>query len=260
VLSYFAIFWILRHEAAMATTSRSLLICALFFAAPLAAVACGDGTPQATPPPQPTSTAPAETAPPATAETAAPSASASASASAAPEASASASASASAAPDRPKSSGRPPVLLSDAKSITDTFGFSPGAKLELGEKEIATLRIPEGAFTQATNVTFALDTKCKTTGLVTGKLYKITAPPPPPGTPAPVVSNNGSPFVLLMPTSKKANLNLAIGNFDKDAKGNETIKWKIVAPTKTDDAAGMAEFDLETLPDACLHLTNKAPN
>ena len=44
--------------------------------------------------------------------------------------------------------------------------------------------IPEGAFTTATNVTFQIETKCKSTGLVTGKLYKITPTVPPPATPA----------------------------------------------------------------------------
>jgi len=245
----------------MHTTKRWPLFCALSFSgalsvafcAPLAAVGCSDATPTADPPPQPTGepTATATSVP-----TAAPTAAPTAEPTAAPSASASATAEAPA--DRPKSAGRPPVLLADPKSITDTFGFSPGAKLELGDKEIATLRIPEGAFTVATNVTFALDTKCKTTGLVFGKLYKITPAIPPASTPASVTSNNGAPFALTMPTGKKKDLNLAIGTFVKDAKGNDTFQWKIVAAKKSDDAAGTAEFHLETLPDGCLHLTNKA--
>lgn len=239
----------------MHTTSRSFLFCALFLAAPLAAVACSDGTPNPNTPPQATgetatASAPAPTAEPTAVPTAEPTA--------APEASASATASASAAPDKPKLTGRPPVLLSDAKSITDTFGFSPGAKLELGDKDIATLRIPEGAFTQATNVTFAIDQKCKTTGLVFGRVYKITPTLPPSTTPQAVTSNNGSPYVLIMPTAKKKDLNLAIGNYGKDAKGNDTMTFKVVAPQKVDDGAGTAEFHLDTLPDGCLHLTTKA--
>lgn len=243
----------------MLTTSRSFLFCALLLAAPLASAACSD-TPSASAPPQATgetSAAPVETSVP-TAEptataTAAPTAEPTSTATAAPTGTAAA------APDKPKLSGRPPVLLADPKSITDTFGFSPGAKLELGDKSVATLRIPEGAFTQATNVTFALDAKCKTTGLVFGSVYKVTPTLPPATTPAPVASNNGSPFVFVMPTNKKAGLNMAIGTFGKDAKGNDTMTFKVVAPTKTDDANGTATFELDTLPDGCMHLTSKNP-
>ncbi len=235
-------------------TSRSFLFSALFLAAPLAAVACSD-TPSASAPPQGTG----ETATPTATATAEPTATATATATAAmPEPTATATASAAA--DKPKPSGRPPVLLADAKTITDTFGFSPGAKLELGDKEIATLRIPEGAFTAATNVTFELDQKCKTSGLVFGRVYKITPTIPPATTPAAVLSNNGAPFTLILPTAKKKDLNLAIGTFGKDAKGNDNMTWKVYAPKKADEATGTAEFHLDTLPDGCLHLTTKAPS
>ena len=242
----------------MLTTLRSTLFCALLGAAPLAAVACSDGTPNANPPPQPTAEA---SAVPTGAATAEPTAAPTAEPTAAPTAEPTGSAAASAAPtpDKTKSSGRPPVLLQDAKSITDTFGFSPGAKLELGEKEIVTLRIPEGAFAQATNVTFAIDTKCKTTGVVTGKLYKITPAIPPESKPVSVPSNGGAPFVLLMPGIKKRDLNPPHGPFTKDAKGNDTFSWKVPAPAKADEATGMFEFHLDTLPDGCVHLTNKPP-
>lgn len=241
----------------MHTTPKWPLLSVLLLAAPLIAVACGDTTKEATPPPQPTAEASAApTVEASAAPTAEPSAAPTAEASAAPTASGAASA----PPDKPKLSGRPPVLVQDAKSITETLGFSPGAKLEIGEKEIATLRIPEGAFTTATNVTFQIDTKCKTTGLVTGKLYKITPTIPPASTPSAVPSNNGTPYILILPNNKKKDVNLAVGNYGKDAKGNETLTWKIYAPQKTDDAAGTSEFSLDILPDACLHLTNKAPN
>lgn len=236
----------------MHTTSRSFLFSALILAAPLAAVACSDGTPNPNTPPQATgetSTATAEPVP--TAEpTAAPTAE--------PTAAPTATATAVAEPEKPKPSGRPPVLLSDPKSITQTFGFSPGAKLELGDKDIATLRIPEGAFTQATNVTFSIDVKCPTTGLVTGRTYKLTPTLPPATEPTSITSNNGSPFIFILPTSKKKDLNLAVGTYGKDAKGKETMTWKVFAPKKSDDTT--AEFQIETLPDGCIHLTNKAAN
>lgn len=238
----------------MHTSLRWTLFCALFGAAPLAAVACSDGTPPPEPPPQPTAET---TAAPTVAATAAPTAAPTAEPTAEPTGTAAASAAP--VPDKTKSSGRPPVLLADPKSITDTLGSSPGAKMELGDKEITTLRIPEGAFSQATNVTFAIDTKCKTTGVVTGKLYKITPAIPPESKAVSIPSNNGAPFVLIMPGTKKRDLNLAIGSFTKDAKGNETLQWKVLAPAKTDESTGMFEFHLDTLPDGCVHLTNKPP-
>lgn len=243
----------------MLRTSRSFLFSALFtalaLAAPLAVVACSD-TPSASAPPQGTG----ETATPTATATAEPTATATAEPTATATATAAPEASGTAAPDKPKSSGRPPVLLADAKKITDTFGFSPGAKLELGDKDIATLRIPEGAFTAATVVTFELDQKCKTSGLVFGRVYKITPTIPPATAPAAVPSNNGTPFTLILPTAKKKDLNLAIGTFGKDAKGNDNMTWKVYAPKKADEAAGTAEFHLDTLPDGCLHLTNKNPS
>jgi hypothetical protein len=230
------------------TSRRPPLFASLAFllAAPLAVAACSDPAPNPVPPPQPT-----------VAPTAAVTAEPTAAPTAEPTAAPTSSAAAEVPTDKPRA-GRPPVLLADPKSITDTFGFSPGAKLELGDKEIAILRIPEGAFTTATNVTFNLDTKCKTSGLVFGRVYKITPAIPPASLPASVASNNGTPFTLVMPTAKKKDLNLAIGTFGKDAKGNDNLTWKVVAPKSTDEAAGTAEFHLDPLPDGCLHLTNKA--
>src|SRR5689334_12135084 len=65
----------------------------------------------------------------------------------APSSSAAPAPSGSAAAEAPKStgSGRPPILKTSESEITDTFGSSPAARLELGDKEIATLRIPENA-------------------------------------------------------------------------------------------------------------------
>jgi hypothetical protein len=94
---------------------------------------------------------------------------------------------------------------------------------------------------------------------VTGKIYKITPTIPPESKPASVPSNNSAPFVMLMPGVKKKDLNLAIGTFTKDAKGNENLQWKVLAPAKADEATGIFEFHLDTLPDGCVHLTNKPP-
>lgn len=203
--------------------------------------ACGEPTPPA-PPPQPTDTPSATPAP--TVE-----------ATPAPTASASASASASAAPSAaPRAgSGRPAVLKADPKEITDTFG-SPPAKLELGEKEIATLRLPEGALSRGTVITFKIDARGKAIGGQIGKIYSILALVPPSTSREPIASS-GPPFELELPAGSKKDANLAIGVEDDKGK----IKWTIVAPKRIDDARGMAVFQLETLPSGWLHVTTKPP-
>ena len=204
-------------------------------------LAACSGDPAPTAPPQPTeapSAAPAPTPPPAPEPTAQPSASASASAK---------------APPKP-SSGRPAVMKSDPSEITDSFGSTPASKLELGDKEIATLRIPEGALRQATNITFKLDARGKAHGALTGRIYRVIAVLPPSGNPESVESG-GDPFVLELPAGAKKDANLAIGV--EDAKGR--VKWTVVAPKRIDDARNVAVFELPSLPSAWHHVTTKAP-
>lgn len=222
--------------------STPIVLAALF-------IGCGGGEPApAVPPPAP-SAAPSPPPEP------------SASASAAAEAPApSASASASAAPAKPQSSGRPAVLKSDPTSITDGFGSSPGAKIEIGEgNEIATLRIQENTLGQLTNVTFKIDAKGKANGATGGKIYHLTPVIPPDGKPVTVPSNNGTPFDLSLPGGGKRGVNLAIGSIETDDSGREKIKWQVIAPKRVDEGMGVAYFELPELKDAYMHVTSKAP-
>lgn len=223
-------------------------------ALPLAAfalvVGCGGDPVPATPPPQPTE---APSAAPAPAPSESPSATAAA---AAPSASASA---APAAPPKSQGSGRPAVLKADATEVTDTFGSSPGAKIEIGDKEIATLRIPEQTLGQATNITFKLDSKGKAGGAQVGKIYRLIAVFPPDSKPMRVASNNGTPFELMLPAGNKKDANLAIGTIELDDKGREKIKWQVIAPKRIDDVGGIAHFELLELTDSFLHVTTKPP-
>lgn len=227
----------------MRTLPRLRATARFFPAFALFVAACG-GEPTPAAPPQPTETpsaAPAPPPPPTAAPTAAPSASASASA----------------APDKPppkQSSGRPAVMKSDPKEISDSFGTSPGSKLELGEKDIATLRIPEGALRQATNITFKIDGRGKSHGPAVGKIYHILANYPPATTPENVESV-GDPFVLEMPAGAKKDANLALGLEDDKGK----VKWTVVAPKRIDDARNVAIFELPMLHTGWLHVTTKAP-
>jgi hypothetical protein len=223
----------------MRTTSipRFLPIVAMLLAA------CGNE--QGATPPQPTDTPsanPTPTVAPEPVASATASASASAAASAKPE-----------APPKRQSSGRPAVLKSDPSEITDTFGSSPPSKLELGDKEIATLKLPEGALRTGTVITFKIDTRGgKSTGGQVGKIYKILAVIPPSGT-GENIASDGPPFVLELPAAKGKDVNLAIGAEDDKGK----IKWSIVAPSSKDEGRNVAIFELATLPSAWLHVTTK---
>ena len=213
----------------------------LVFALVLAA--CGN-EPSAAAPPQPTE--------PPSAAPAAPSATPEAAPSAAP----SASAKASAAPEAPKpGSGRPAVLKSDSSEITDTFGSSPASKLELGDKDIATLRLPEGGLRTGTLITFKIEKSSKSAGGVIGKIYQIKSVIPP-SSDAQQIESQGPPFVLELPAGAKKDANLAIGIEDEKGK----LKWTIVAPKRIDDARSVAIFELTTLPSGYLHVTTKAPS
>lgn len=210
-------------------------------------VACGsDPAPPAQPPPPPPPAAKAEPAPEPEPEP---------ESTGAPDAGADAAAQASA----PQSSGRTPLFKSDDESITDTFGSSPAAKLELGDDTgRAVLRIPENALSQGINLTFKIDKKGKTLGPPVGKIYRITAIVPPGNDPQKIESV-GPAFELAMPAGDKKDANLAIGEIVTDEKGKQKLQWTIVAPTRIDDATGVAHFELKALPDSFLHITTKAP-
>jgi hypothetical protein len=145
------------------------------------------------------------------------------------------------------------VLKSDPSEITDTFGSTPGAKLELGDKEIATLRLPEGGLPTATLITFKIDGSGKSTGGQIGKIYHINAVIPPSSTPE-AIESSGPPFVLELPAGTKKDANLAIGVEDDKGK----VKWTIVAAKRTDDSRHVAVFELPTLQSGWVHVTTKA--
>src|SRR5262249_30745016 len=153
----------------------------------------------------------------------------------------------------PASSGRPAVLKSDPNEITDTFGSSPASKLELGDKDIATLRLTEGALRAATVVTFKIDRNAHATGGLIGKIYRIS-PVVPPSSPLESVESDGPPFVLELPVGGKKDASLAIGTEDDKGK----LTWKIVASKRFDDSRNVAIFELGTLPSGWLHATTKA--
>lgn len=190
--------------------------------------------------PAPTTTATAEATPPA--PSAAPSGTASVDMPVAPKA----------------SSGRPAVLMSDAAELSGTFGSSPGAKLELGDKDKMTLKIPENALAKGTVITFKIDAKGKANGAPLGKILHLMVFVPP-GTEPATVTTEGPPFELQMPAGNKKDANLAVGAFTLDEKGREKITWKVYSPKRIDDAVGIAYFELPVLTESFIHVTTKAP-
>jgi hypothetical protein len=176
----------------------------------------------------------------------------------APTATATATAEASAAPtsDKPVPSGRPPVSYSNAEKITETFGATPAAKLELG-KEGVILRIPEFALSDGVLLTFMIDKKAKKAKGGAGGIYHLFAQMPP-SEDFRTVTTKGPKFELKLPSAKVASPNLAIGEIKKDDKGKETIEWKVLAPTKKDDTS--ATFELDGFTNAYLQVTSEAPS
>lgn len=155
----------------------------------------------------------------------------------------------------PPPSGRPPVSFEGLEKISETIGGSL-QKLELKKDGGAILRIPEYAMRDAVLLTFMLDKKGKKMKSAAGQVFRLYAQTPPSEDFA-SVSSQGPKFSLRLPTGKLGASNLAMGEVGKDDKGRETLTWKVIAATKTED--GSATFEFSSFTNAYLHLTNEPP-
>lgn len=168
-----------------------------------------------------------------------------------------------AAPEGPTTrppSGRPPILMSSEEEITNTFGMTPAAKLELGDdKARAVLRIPEYAFDRAVNVTFKIDKKGKSTGQVIGRIYH-TMTQYAGAEDFRNMDSQSTPFIFEMPAGSHKEANLAIGEILVGEGGREKVTWRVIAPKRIDDVTNTAIFELTTLGDFYLHVTTKKPD
>jgi hypothetical protein len=208
----------------------------------LFAAACGGEPPPPPAPPTPPAPVAATTPPPA------------------PEPAPSAAPSADAEASKPKSSGRPPVIFANATELTETFGSSPGAKVEIGsDKDRAVFRIPENALRVSHNIGFKLDTKGKSAGGQVGKIYHVIPNIPPNPTPV-TIDSPDIPFVIGLANGGKKDLNLAVGKITTDDKGHEKIVWTIYPAKTPDDGAGLTIFEVPSLGDEYVHLTSKPPD
>jgi hypothetical protein len=149
------------------------------------------------------------------------------------------------------------LLKSGPEEVADSFGSSP-AKLEIGEGQRATLRIPEDALSSGVNLTFKIDKKGKSNGPPVGKIYRLIPIIPPAGEPT-RIETTGPAFELALPAGDQKDANLALGELGTDDKGKPKIVWTVIAPVKIDDVTATAHFELKSLPDAYLHITTKPP-
>jgi hypothetical protein len=147
------------------------------------------------------------------------------------------------------------LIVSGTEKVSDSFGATPAAKLELG-KEGAFFRIPEYALGDGMLITFAFDKKGKKTKGAAGSIYRLTAQQPP-AEEARTCTSKGPAFLLRLPDAKLSPANLAIGEPKKDDKGKDTIEWKVVAPKATEP--GFVTFELTEFTNAYLHVTSEAP-
>lgn len=216
-------------------------------------MACGGGTPQpAEPVPEPK---PAETTPP-PAKTAEP----------APATDADAGAPDAEEAKKPRGGGAPLTTYMDQMQPT-TIAWGGGVfRISATGAEF---RIPNGAVSEQRNIIFWVNKKNKGYKGKLGEVYELRAQVPEreymvgaesPSQPLPTA---GDPFVLKLPLpAGKDSANLAVERIEEDArtKRNKST-WMVVPMTKleTADPANRAVFELNTIPDANVHLTTEPP-
>jgi len=221
----------------------------------VAMAACGGGTPKAADPaPESTTAKPAETTPP-PAKTEDPK-----------PADADAGAPDADAPKKPTGGGAPLTVYSDQTQPT-TIAWGGGVfRLTATGAEF---RIPSGAISEARNIIFWVNKKAKAYKGKIGEVYELRAQVPDrqyvvgqdsPSQPQPT---NADAFVLKLPLpAGKDAANLAVERVEADA-GTKRAKstWTVVPMTRleTADPTNRAVFELNTIPDANVHLTTEAP-
>lgn len=167
---------------------------------------------------------------------------------------------------KPRGGGAPLTVYSDQVQPT-TVAWGGGVfRLSATGAE---LRIPNGAIKEARNIIFWVNKKNKGYKGRLGEVYELRAQVPErqymvgqesPSQPLPTA---GEPFVLKLPLpAGKDSANLALERIEEDARTKRTKStWTVVPMTKleTADPTNRAVFELNTIPDANVHLTTEAP-
>ena len=147
------------------------------------------------------------------------------------------------------------------KSISTTFGTTPGAVLKLSAKGgTITLKIPEGALYAGTNIIFKVaGGKAKKKPKVLGTVVYLE----------PIlggkrwskgIKSDGPAFEFRMPLVGKDSVNLAVGAFEitSDGTGGE-VTWTVHAPTRVEWGFGEAYFHLPSIHPSYIYATTDEP-
>lgn len=146
--------------------------------------------------------------------------------------------------------GRPMVQYVDAHGVTTTLGQNGGI-LKLAD---ATLRIPDGALRDGTNITFELAPKTKAPGEAVGLVYKV----------APNVRTRGPRFQIVLPVPagvSDPSFSVELPSPDEKAARKTKTVWQVVSATKifTDIEPPLALLELDTLFEGHVTLTKERP-
>jgi hypothetical protein len=148
--------------------------------------------------------------------------------------------------EKPKSSGRPSILMGPSKKISATFGATPGAVLKLkGKTGNIVWKIPEFALDGGFNITFSVveGAKAKKKGRVLGSVARVEVVLGGKQKAKKTSAREGK-FEVRWPIGSKMTVNLAIGEVTMDSGNNETrkIKWRIIEPASVDTSFKEAYF------------------
>ncbi len=158
-----------------------------------------------------------------------------------------------------KSSGRPMVLIGPSKSISETFGATPGSVLKLAAAGgNIVLRIPEFALNAGYNIEFKTSgSGVKPKGTPVGSVVSLTIVLGGKSKPK-AVPTGGPDYEIVLPLQGKESLNLAVATVDPD--DTNKVEWVVYAPKRVDTGLGEAHFALKTLgPIMYLHGTLAEP-
>ena len=156
-------------------------------------------------------------------------------------------------------SGRPMVQIGPSKSISNTFGATPGSVLKLtAEGGNIVLKLPELALDAGYNIEFKVaGSGVKPKGTPLGSVATLTVVLGGKETPK-GVTTRGPDFELRLPLLGKDSVNLALAVVDPEDANK--ITWTVQAPKSVDTGFGEAIFLLKTIgPVMYLHGTLAEP-
>jgi hypothetical protein len=151
------------------------------------------------------------------------------------------------------------VLVGPSKSISETFGATPGSVLQLiAAGGNIVLKLPEGALDAGYNIEFKIaGSAVKPKGTPVGSVASMTVVLGGKEQPK-AVPTSGPDYEVRLPLAGKDSLNLALAVVDPEDATK--ITWTVLAPKSVDKGLGEATFLLKTIgPVMYLHGTLAEP-